>query len=82
VRLYFEGTRLAGSLTRRSPRGVEGETRLRSVDYEGGALAFAIPVGASVLHFHGTVRDDSIAGLIRGGESQQALGFFTLSFVE
>lgn len=82
VRLYLEGKRLSGSLTRRSPRGVEGEIPLQSVDYEGGDLAFAVPVGESVLHFQGTVRDDSMAGLIRGGQAQQAMGFFTLSFVE
>jgi hypothetical protein len=61
---------------------VEGEIPLRSVDYDGGDLAFAVPVGESVLHFQGTVREDAMAGLIRGGESRQAMGFFTLSFVE
>jgi hypothetical protein len=71
VRLFYEGRKLSGSLTRSSPRGVAAETRLRDVIYEGGTLAFALPAGSTSLHFN------------RGGpQARQALGFFRLSYAD
>jgi hypothetical protein len=80
VRLFFEGRRLAGSLTRRA-RGVSGEVRLRNLAYEGGTLRFSLPAGSGSLAFRGTVREGSLAGLISGAEGRE-VGFFTLRFAE
>jgi hypothetical protein len=82
VRLFFEGRRLAGSLSRRV-RGVTGEIRLRDVVYESGSLAFSLPAGAAALRFSGAVREDSVAGLINTGrDGGRTVGFFTLRFTE
>jgi hypothetical protein len=82
VRLFFEGRRLAGALTRRAS-GVSGEVRLREVVYQKGTLTFSLPAGSGSLRFSGTVREEAMAGLIVGGESgRETVGFFTLRFAD
>jgi pSer/pThr/pTyr-binding forkhead associated (FHA) protein len=82
VRLFFEGRRLAGALTRRAS-GVSGEVRLREVVYERGSLAFSLPAGSGSLRFSGTVREESMAGLIVGDAGERkTVGFFTLRFAD
>jgi hypothetical protein len=83
ARFFFEGRTLAGSMTRKSPKGVAAETRLRDVSYDGDVLVFALPAGDALLHFQASLREDVIAGVIRAGTAKgAALGSFTLSYAE
>jgi hypothetical protein len=83
ARFFFEGKSLAGSMTRKSPRGVAAETRLRDVAYDDGALSFALPAGDSLLRFKANLREDVIAGAIHAGpQAGPTLGSFKLSYAE
>jgi hypothetical protein len=83
ARFFFEGRTLAGLLTRKSPKGVAAETRLRNVSYDGKALVFALPSSGPLLEFKATLREDVMAGVIHAGaEAAPPLGSFTLSYTE
>jgi polysaccharide chain length determinant protein (PEP-CTERM system associated) len=84
VRFALKGTRLNGVLgmTSRTP-GIQLDTLLQDLVYSRGSVSFKMGVGKKVLHFQGTVQDDSISGPVYGGaQGRDPVGFFSLHYVQ
>jgi hypothetical protein len=81
VRLRYEGSRLAGSLSTRAGR-VEMNTPLKSVSFERGDLRFTVDIAGAVHAFKGTFQGEVITGSVQKGSLRSATGTFTLKLVE
>ena len=80
LRLFMAGPRLAGIVTMGAGK-LTVEAPLRDLQYADGSLRFTLPVGAAPLHFQGTVRDETLDGLIQAGPTtRDARGFFSLRY--
>jgi hypothetical protein len=80
LRLFMTGPRLAGIVSMGAGK-LTVEAPLRDLQYAGGSLRFTLPVGTAPLHFQGTVRDETLDGLIQGGPAtRDARGFFSLRY--
>ena len=80
VRLRYDGSRLAGTLSARSG-GVEMNTPLKNVSFDKGDLRFSVDISGAAHLFRGTVEGEAITGSIQKGD-QSASGSFTIKFVE
>jgi hypothetical protein len=81
VRLRYEGTRLAGTLSTRAG-AAEMNTPLKDVALDKGSLRFTIDISGASHVFRGTVEAGAMSGTTQKAGDKSAAGSFTLKFVE